>query len=332
MVRLPLKRQPTVLPNPDFMKAKSIRYTPEGKIELLDTDVPAPDDLEVQLKGHYCGICSWDISTCRLGREMPAPAPPGHEGITEVVAVGSKVRGVAVGDFYAHGGFQTLANHPVSDLEGKRLPAGIRPGPEWLAEPVSCCVTAMDTSPLKAGDHVVVIGCGFMGQIIIQLLATSFAARVYALDTNPDRLRLASDKGRVECFQLEPENTMAIEERLKELPVDIVYDTTGAQEGLDLATRIIRLGGHINLFGWLKGNTATFNPSLWHMNGIQVTNSSPSGKIRDPFPPAIRLMETGLVNLKPLISHIVPLEEYPGLMQSVVDGNPDYLKGVIALQ
>jgi len=179
---------------------------------------------------------------------------------------------------------------------------------------------------------VVVVGCGFMGQIIIQLLAASFAARVYALDTNPERLRLASNHPRVECFQLDPENTGAIEERMQALPVDIVYDTTGAREGLDLATRIVRLGGHINLFGWIKGTTATFNPSIWHQNGIQVTNSSPSAKIRDPFPPAIRLMETGLVNLKPLISHVVPLDEYPGLMQSVIDGNADYLKGVITLQ
>jgi len=309
------------------MKARSIHYTPSGKIELIEKELPALKDHEVALKGLYCGICSWDVSTCRLGEKMIAPAPPGHEGISIVEQVGGKVTGIKKGQLYAYGGFQTLTHVTPAELVGRRIPDGASDPAAWVVEPVSCCVTAMDTSPLRAGDKVAVIGCGFMGQIILQLLNHCFASEVHAFDVVADRLKLLDQLARVKV------HTMGSSPDFSEMKdvFDIVYDTTGAQAGLDAAVSMTRTGGHVNLFGWLKGTEARFDPSAWHLKGITVCNSSPSGQLRDPFPAAIKLMAQDMVRLRPLITHEVPMEGYADLMDAILAGDPAYVKGIVKL-
>ena len=53
--------------------------------------------------------------------------------------------------------------------------------------------------------------------------------------------------------------------------------------------------------------------------------------MRDPFPPAIDLMHSGIVDLQPLVTHVVPLAEYPALMARYLAGDTGYIKGVITL-
>ena len=50
------------------MKSQTMRYRPDGSIELLELDVGDPQPGEVQLRGGVCGICSWDIATVKYGR------------------------------------------------------------------------------------------------------------------------------------------------------------------------------------------------------------------------------------------------------------------------
>ena len=95
-----------------------------------------------------------------------------------------------------------------------------------------------------------------------------------------------------------------------------MVDSSGAQPGLDLATDIVKRAGLINLFGWMKGEEAIFDPSKWHGKAISVVNSSPAAQIRDPFPPAIRMIEQGIIDLKPLVTHTVTLDECKAVMLS----------------
>ena len=94
----------------------------------------------------------------------------------------------------------------------------------------------------------------------------------------------------------------------------------------------MRRGGQINLFGWIKGETASIDPTAWHLGGFTIVNSSPSAKLRDPFPVAIRLIEKGIIDLQPLVTHVVGLDEYPGLMKEVLEGSSSYIKGVVKLR
>ena len=308
---------------------RSVRYTPDGAIELIETDVPDPRPHEVQVRGLACGICSWDINTCRLGRRMASPAPPGHEGVGVVTRVGADVVDVRAGDLVAHGGFQELRNYAARGLY--RIPPTTLPPHLWLVEPVSCVVTGLDTAHIRAGDRVAVIGSGFMGLVFLQVLHHSPLAHLVAADVSPTRLQLAHELGACEVVNTTAADPDEIAARYRPDLFDVVIDTTGTQQGLDLATRLTRSGGQVNLFGWIKGQQATFDPTDLHVRGISIVNSSPSARLRDPFPPAIRLIQRGVVDLQPLVSHVVPLDEYPALMQRVLGGDPTYLKGVVML-
>ena len=111
---------------------------------------------------------------------------------------------------------------------------------------------------------------------------------------------------------------------------DVVVDASGSQAGLQLSTDIVRTGGRLNLFGWIK-NRSTVDTNAWHLKGITVINSSPNSKLRDTFPPAIRLIHQGVIDLKPLVTHVTPLSTYPALMQNILQGDPTYIKGVVTL-
>jgi threonine dehydrogenase-like Zn-dependent dehydrogenase len=184
---------------------------------------------------------------------------------------------------------------------------------------------------LKAGDRVAVIGAGFMGLLILQGLRHSALDQLVAVDVVQDRLDLAQKVGIQETFNSAQLDRAQLVAELKAQDFDVVVDTTGHQAGLDLATDIVKRGGLINLFGWIKGDHATFDSTKWHLGGFTVVNSSPSARLRDPFPPAIRLIHQGIIDLRPLVTHVQPLPKYPTLMDQILHGDKSYVKGVITL-
>ncbi|NJN81165.1 MAG: zinc-binding dehydrogenase, partial [Caldilineaceae bacterium] len=150
-------------------------------------------------------------------------------------------------------------------------------------------------------------------------------------DVVQERLDLAKQLGATEVYNLAEIDAGELAPTLKAREIDIVVDSTGSQSGLDLATDIVRRGGLINLFGWIKGQSASFDPTKWHLGGFSIVNSSPSSRLRDPFPPAIQMIDKGIIDLRPLVTHVVPLAEYPSLMESILSGDAGYIKGVIKL-
>ena len=307
----------------------TMRYLENGAIELLEVPVADPAEGEVQIQSGACGICSWDIATARYGEEMHPMAPAGHEGVGYIAKLGKGVTGFKEGDRVAGGGFATLRN--LSSQRVYKIPDSPLADEHWIVEPVSCAVTGLDHCRLRAGDRVAVIGTGFMGLLILQGLLHMAIDQLVAIDINQDRLNLAQQLGVPEIFNSATTDRATLVETLKAREFDVVVDTSGSQAGLDLATDIVKRGGLINLFGWLKGKTATFDPTKWHTGGFTVVNSSPSSRLRDPFPPAIRLIHQGIIDLRPLVTHVVPLVEYSSLMEEILSGEPRYIKGVIKL-
>lgn len=310
------------------MKFKNIRYTPGGGAEVIDQEIGDPGPGQVQVENTACGICSWDIQTFRIGSDSPAAAPPGHEGVGYVTKLGEGVEGIEIGQRVVGGGFGKLRNAPARSLY--TLPDSNLADHHWVVEPASCVVTGMDLCNYKAGERVALVGCGFMGLMFVQGMRGWGADQFIALDVDDRRLELALEMGATEAYNVGSDEFASVKKDLQSRRLDVVIDTTGAQAGLDLSTEIVKVGGRINLFGWIKGNEAKFNPTAWHGKGITVVNSSPMAQVRDPFPPAIRLIQNGVIDLKPLVTHVVSIDEYPEFMKGVVNGEVQgYIKGVV---
>ncbi len=228
----------------------------------------------------------------------------------------------------AGGGFGRVYNAPVRRVYP--IPESDLEDHHWIVEPVSCIVTGIDLCYLKAGERLAMVGCGFMGLMMLQGLKGMGADQIIAFDLDDSRLDLALKMGASEAHNVAKGASPELVRDLQSRRIDVVVDTSGAQAGLDLATEIVKRGGRINLFGWMKGSEARFNPTTWHGKAITIVNSSPAAQIRDPFPPAIRLLDKGIVDLKPLVTHVVPIEEYPTFMEGVTTGSVDgYIKGVV---
>ena len=308
---------------------KAMRYLSDGSIEVFEREVPDPIEGEIQVVGGACGICSWDLATAKMGDQMHPMAPPCHEGVGYISKVGDGVTGFKEGDRVAGGGFATVRNLPVGRVH--HIPDSNLADEYWIVEPVSCAVTGIDHCQIQAGHRIAVVGCGFMGLLIIQGLLHYPLDRLIVIDVVQSRLDLAQKFGVREVYNTTQIDGDALAKTLKAQNIDTVVDTSGSQPGLDLATDIVKRGGRINLFGWLKGKTATFDPTKWHLGGFTIVNSAPASKVRETFAPAIRLIHEGVFDLKPLVTHKATLDTYPTLMKSVVAGDPTYIKGVVML-
>lgn len=306
------------------MKTQTIKYGENGGVEIIDIDVADPQAGEVQIQHAACGVCAWDLATFRAG----GYAPPGHEGVGYVTKVGSSVPDIEEGMRVASValGFDGIKNCSTEDLYV--LPESDIADEYWLVEPVSCVVTGLDTAPLRPADNVAVIGCGFMGLMFVQALSRFYTHDLIAIDLVEKRLRLAKSLGAEFTYNPKEIDASELISELRARPIDVVFDCSGKAAGLNLATKIVRQGGHINLFGCIR-EEVTFNGAAWHGGAFNLVSSSPGAKIRDPFPPAIRFLERSIIDLKPLITHIVSLEDYPALLKEATSGDGSYIKGVV---
>ena len=313
------------------MKTQGVKYLEQGGAEIVEIEVLDPEPGEVQLESGACGICALDLYAFRHGTAaMPFTPPAGHEGVSHITKIGQGVEGFKEGQRVAGGSFARVSN--VKATEIYPIPASDQPDEYWVVEPVSCVVTGIDLCNLRPGDRVAVVGCGFMGLLLVQGLAHSYAEQLIGIDINPKRLELAKRFGADAVFDASEHDLGGHLEELRALEIDTVVETSGTQAGLNLATRLVRTGGRISEFGWIHGN-ATVSGDAWHLGGFTIVNPSPFGKIRDTFPAAIRLMKKGIFDLRPLVTHVVPLEEYPSLCERIADGEePDYIKGVVKLK
>jgi threonine dehydrogenase-like Zn-dependent dehydrogenase len=305
------------------MKYRSINYAAKERVDIIEVDCRDPGFGEVQVEGLACGICAWDIHVFKNGVDWPVV--PGHEGVGRVVKVGPGVNTLKEGDWVVGGclGFTERETRSASGLYV--VPKSRRPQ-DWIVEPVSCVVTGIDHCKLKAGDRIAIVGCGFMGQMFVQALGHSLVDQLIAIDVDSRRLEMAKKFGATATCDA---RTADVQE-LKNLCIDTVVDCSGNQAGLDLSSKIVKNGGRLNLFGWNHG-TGAFPGDIWHMNGITVVNSAPNSAERDPWPAAIRLLERRLIDLEPLVSHVVPLDEYPALLKLASQRNGEYMKGVVQL-
>ena len=163
------------------------------------------------------GICASELPVWE-GREWfeypRPPGEPGHEGWGVVEALGTGVTSVEPGvpvaliSHRAHAEFDVCR---AGDLVP--LPSGDAPLP---GEPLACAVNALGRAGVERGHRVAIVGCGFLGLVLVQLCASicdevvAVSRRSSALETAratgataawyPDDAGLAGDNRPVERF------------------------------------------------------------------------------------------------------------------------------------
>mgnify|MGYP006272222651 CR=1 FL=1 len=322
------------------MKSKSLWYTGTRELELREIDVPEPGPSEVLVRVEACGICTWDLFIYSGGFRgfKDFPFYFGHEGVGIVEKLGPKVGRFRQGDRVALrespniGAIGTghMAEYAVQREEVLvPLPDDGKPAEQWMIEPVACSVNAVDLARPAPGQRVALVGSGFMGSLILQLLARSPVSVVSVFDLKRESLRFAETQkrhGPVEVYDLNtnpPVSDLAGS-------YDIVFETAAVEPAFRLANDLVRPGGTLAIFSW-HHHDISFDFGNWHVRGIRVLNTSPAAApdFTDCFLRSVPLMSQGLVEVAPLVTHVGGPEDARDIFEKGIEKTDGYVKGVI---
>ena len=310
------------------------------KLGLREITVAEPGPHQVRVRVMVCGVCSWDLLIFSGGYQNIRAFPFyfGHEGIGVVEKVGPGVTRVAVGDRVAlreskvigAEGTGHMAEYALqSEAELVSLPTDGKPDEHWLVEPVACCVNAIDLARIRAGACVALVGSGFMGSIILQLLTLSPVSRIGVFELRPESLEYARSlqtHAPIDVYDIGSKS------ELDALygSFDIAIETAAVEPAFLLANRLVRKGGTFVVFSRQR-HPFNFDFSNWHSRGITVLNVSPAAApdFTRCFYQSVSLMQSNRIDLAPLLTHVAQPEQAQTLYEDGLSKNNGYIKGVI---
>ncbi len=285
---------------------------------------PGPGQVRVRLAG--AGICASELPLYE-GRDWfrypRDPGEPGHEGWGEVDAVGPEVSDLGVGQRVALISYRAHAEFDVANASAVvALPAAIDEGAPFPGEPLACAVNAFGRAQVQPDSRVAVVGCGFLGLLLVELCAGK-ANEVRAIS----RRRLA----RVLALSLGADRALAPDDdAVGSDTFDVVFEATGYQEPLDLASRLTRVRGRLVIAGYHQDGRRSVDMQLWNWRGLDVVNAHE----RDPaayvqgLREAVEAVRKRQLDVRPLITHRFSLEQLGEAYRISLERPEGFIKAV----
>ena len=159
-----------------------------GRFALREEELSHTED-QLLVRITACGMCQYD-GVFYKGIVGETPTRIGHEPVGLVAAVGANVQGFAPGDrvtgLFAY--LKAFAQYGVAEPEQLvKIPDHV-PLELALGEPLKCIGTILRAAQPELGDHVLVMGCGFMGLLTLAGLVGRAPASLIAVDMQEERL------------------------------------------------------------------------------------------------------------------------------------------------
>jgi threonine dehydrogenase-like Zn-dependent dehydrogenase len=298
---------------------------------LVPQRAPEPGPGQVLVRVHANGVCASDVATW-ADRQPGYPVPLGHEPVGEVAATGA---GVELGEGTRVTGrlVPSFADFVLADLRDiVAVPDGV-PTDQALGEPIGCVAEGLRRTPVRLADRVAVIGLGFMGLCMLQLLARSATARLTAIDLREDSRQLALRVGADDAYHPKdlPER-MRYEDAAGAIGrgFDVVVEATGTQPGLDLATSLVRPHGTISILGFHQGPRQV-DVNTWNWKAIDVVNAHVRDRdlLRESTRAGLEMLAAKRIDLAPLLTHRFPLDRVDDAFRALTTKPPGFVKALI---
>ena len=152
---------------------RCLQTTGQGKFEEVEYDKPEIGDTDIEVKAILTGVCRSDIDMMQ-GNFGPLPlSMQGHEGLGVVTKIGSKVTGIAKGDFVATRGEPAYADYyNVRQNEYVQVPST---EPKYILEPVACGINCIvDEFQGRDNTKTIILGSGFLAWVVYNNLKMHF--------------------------------------------------------------------------------------------------------------------------------------------------------------
>jgi threonine dehydrogenase-like Zn-dependent dehydrogenase len=298
-----------------------------GRIDLAD--VPVPDrDGECRIRVRLAGICGTDLQL--LEGYAGFRGIPGHEfvGVVESAPpddaawIGKRVvgdinvgcgrcrwcaagvkehcddRGV-VGIRHRDGAFAEVMSLPAVNLH--EVPVTMDDESAVFVEPTAAACRILEQIAIDDRARVAVLGDGRMGLLVAQVIRTATPA-VIVVGRHEHKLAVARALG------LSTSSTLATGQSGSRVAAadrfDIVIDVTGRPDGLRRALELVRPRGTVVMKSTVHGETALA------ASPVVVDEITLIGSRCGRFGPAVELLASGAVKVKPLISRVASLTDH----------------------
>jgi threonine dehydrogenase-like Zn-dependent dehydrogenase len=314
---------------------RSVVFAEPGTVEVQDRARAELAELsDAIIRVEACGICGTDLHIVEDPPGHPATAGVimGHEFVGHVVELGPTARGIAVGDrvvvapnvscgscrsckagrpsacedFSSLGIFRDGALAEYVSVPARscyQIAADVPAAIAALTEPLSCVMNGIEQAKPLAGEVAVIFGAGAIGLLFLATMRAN-GVRCVVVEPGETRAATAEQMGARVVRDLDPAALHDAVQPLAQLGVDIVVDAVGSQ--LASAIDISRTAGRILLFGFNTRATPAIQQSSITRKELVVFGTWVG---QSTFPSAIRLIESGLVDLAPIVPQVVPLED-----------------------
>lgn len=304
------------------------------KLEIQEVKTPEVGAGQVRIKVESTGVCGTDLHLFDGHFHARFPLIPGHEiaGVIDQVGAGvtdlKEGQRVTVDPIIACGHCRAcrrgqrnhcatfegmgvtrpggFAQYMVAPAANAFAVNGLSGAEAAFSEPLGCVAWGMLRLRPDPGTNALLFGAGPIGLLLMQALLASGVATITVVDPVASRLELAKQLGASRILQAGPE----VATKLKDLEphgFDIVTEATGNPGVVQGMPRYAAMGGKILIFGVAPEDAMVqFSPYDIFQNDLTVLGSF---AINGTIPQALNWLESGRVQVKPLISHRLPIEE-----------------------
>lgn len=322
-----------------------------GVIEIRQLADPDPGPREAVVRMEAVGVCGSDTAYYTVGRIgdyiVDGPIILGHECSGQVVAVGSEVTRVKVGDrvaiepgtpcrdcrdcmagryhlcpdlvFFATPPYDgsLVQRMAIDERQLFVMPDGMSYEEGAMCEPLSVGIWACKRAGLEPGDRVLVTGAGPVGLLAAQVARAFGASSVTVADIAEFRLDMARELG----FEVERvgEGT--------DNDFDVLLECSGAPTALADGLWRLRTNGRAAMVGMPKQDVTL---ALSRLNVNELTIGLVN-RYAHTWPTAIELISSGRVDVASLVTHRFPLDETADALM-LAKTVPDSVKAIISPQ
>jgi L-idonate 5-dehydrogenase len=320
---------------------KSIVIHAARDLRIEDRPVADPGPGEVQVKLAAGGICGSDLHYYNHGGfgtvRLREPMILGHEVSGHISKLGEGVTGLSVGQLVAVSPSrpcrackycdQGQHNHclnmrfygsamPFPHIQGafrevlvadqlQCAPAdGLSVGEAAMAEPLAVCLHATRRAGEMLGKRVLVTGCGPIGLLCILAARRAGAAEIVATDLSDFTLKTARENGADRTINMASDAEALSSYEADKGTFDVLFECTGVAPALTAGIAAMRPGGVIVQLG--LGGDMQLPVQAITAKELQLRGSF---RFHEEFFTGVELMRKGLIDVKPLITHTMGLDE-----------------------
>lgn len=317
---------------------RAVRLVDIGKpLELQDVPTPPLGDEDVLVRIKAAGICHSDVHY-RAGASPVGALPQtlGHEIAGVIEQVGVRVADLAVGDRvclhylltcgncqYCRIGHEQFCVH--GQMLGKHCDGGYA---DYIAVPARNAVPLTDEIPfehgaalmcssatsfhalrkatLQPGETVAVFGAGGLGMSALQLALALGALRVYAVDINKDRLKLAGEYGAIPVNAQQRDPVAELRRLTQGRGVDVALEVIGLKTTMGQAVESLAVFGRAVIVGIADAPFAI--DSYRDLLGKEAQVIGCADHLLWELPILVEFVRQGRLDLSHVVTNTVPLD------------------------